>query len=81
MEIDDIFSHLHTFPKCDEHRRPDPANTYSLKVSNRNTRKRCGICSKLPIKIPERRRSDLFIIYFEHISHLFLVFLLLTLNK
>ena len=28
-----------------------------------------------------RRRSGLFVVNFEHISHLFLVFLLLTLNK
>ena len=42
------------------------------------------ICSELTIKIPERRhlhRSGVFIINFEHISHLFLVFLLLTLSK
>ena len=41
------------------------------------------ICSELTIKIPERlhwRRSDVFIVYFEHISHLVLMFLLLTLN-
>ena len=39
---------------------------------------------KLKIKIPERRqrrRSGVFIVNFEHISHLFLVFLLFTLNK
>ena len=46
--------------------------------------KRCEICSKLTIKTPERRqwrRSGVFIVNFEHISHLFLVFLFLTLNK
>ena len=50
----------------------------------RNTRKRCEICSKLTIKTLEQRqrcRSGVFIVNFEHISHLFLVFLLLTLNK
>ena len=39
---------------------------------------------KVTIKIPERyqrRRSGVFIFNFEHISHLFLVFLLLTLSK
>ena len=54
-----------------------------FKVNNRNTRARCEICSKLIIKIPERRqwrRSGIFIVNFEHISHLVLVFLLLTLN-
>ena len=32
-----------------------PANIYSLKANNRNTRKRCEICFKLTIKTPERR--------------------------
>ena len=50
-----------------------------LPVSNRNTRTRCEICSKLTIKTPERR-SGVFIINFEHISYIALVFLLLTLN-
>ena len=52
-------------------------------VSNRNTRARCEICSKLTIKTPERRqwRSGVFIVNFEHISHLVLVFLLLTLSR
>ena len=40
----------------------------SFKVNKRNTRTRCEICSKLTIKTSE------------HISHLVLVFLLLTLN-
>ena len=37
------------------------------------------MCLKLTIKIPERRqwrRSGIFIVNFEHISHLVLVFLL-----
>ena len=32
-----------------------PARNYMFKVSNRNTRTRCEICSKLTIKTPERR--------------------------
>ena len=54
-----------------------------LKVNIRNTRTRCKICSKLTIKIPERRQwrhSGILIVNFEHISHLALVFLLVTLN-
>ena len=47
-----------------------------FKVNNRNTRKKCEICSKLTIKTPERRRSGVFIVNFEHILHHFLVFLL-----
>ena len=61
----------------------NPAGVYMLKVSNRNTRARCEICSKLTIKTPERchrRRSGVFIINFENISHLVLVLLLFTLN-
>ena len=60
-----------------------PANIYLFKVNNRNTRKSCEICSQLPIKTPERhwRRSGLFIVNFDHTSHLFPVFLLLTLSK
>ena len=33
-----------------------PASIYLLKVNNRNTRTRCEICSKLTIKLSERRR-------------------------
>ena len=56
-----------------------PAGNYMFKVNNRNTRTRCEICSKLAIKIPERRhwlRSDVFIVNFEHISQLVPVFLI-----
>ena len=51
-----------------------------FKVNNRTARTRCEICSKLTIKTPERR-SGVFIVNFEHISHRFLVFLLLTLSR
>ena len=60
-----------------------PAEIYLLKVNNRNSRARCEICSKLTINIPQRRqwrRSGIFIVNFEQISHLALVFLLLTLS-
>ena len=49
---------------------------YLLKVNNRNTRTRCEICSKLTIKTT----SGDFIVNFEHISHIVLVFLMITLN-
>ena len=64
--------------------RKYPVGIYLLKVKNRNTRTRCEICLKLTIKTPERRqwrRSGVFIVNFERISHLVLVLLLLTLNK
>ena len=33
-----------------------PGNIYLFKFNNRNTRKKCEICSMLTIKTPERRR-------------------------
>ena len=53
------------------------AGIYLLKVNNRKTRRR------LTIKTPEQRHwrpSTVFIVNFDHISHLALFFLLLTLN-
>ena len=61
-----------------------PAGIYLLKVNNRNTRKRCKMCSKLKIKKTERRnwrRSGVFIVKFEHMSHPVPLFLLLILNR
>ena len=61
-----------------------PAGICLFKVNNRNTRTSCEICSKLTINTPKRRqwrRSGVFIVNFEHISHLVLVFLLLTLSR
>ena len=55
-----------------------------FKVNNRNTRTMFEICSKLTIKTLERRqwrRSGVFIINFEQISHIVLLFLSLTFNK
>ena len=59
----------------------DITGNYMLK--RRNIRARCEICSTPTIKTPERRhwrRSGVFIVNFEHTSHLVLVFLLLTLS-
>ena len=59
------------------------AGIYLLKVNNKSTRIWCEICSKLTIKTPERRlwrHAGVFIVNFEHISYLLLVFLLLTLK-
>ena len=60
-----------------------PCGIYLLKVNNRNTRTRCEISSKLTIKTPEQRqwrRSGVFIVNFTHISHLILMFQMLTSN-
>ena len=55
-----------------------------LKENRRKTWKKCEICSKSTIETPEQyqwRRSGIFIVNFKHISHLFLEFLLSTLNR
>ena len=65
-------------------RKAFPAGNNMFKVNNENTRTSCEICLKLTIKTPERhhwRRSGVFIVDFEHISHLVLVFLLSTLSR
>ena len=49
------------------------AVNYMFKVNKRNAKTRCEICSELIIGV--------FIVNFEHTSHLVLVFLLLTLNR
>ena len=61
-----------------------PVGNYMFKVSNRNTRPRCEVCSKLTINTPEQRhwrRSCVFIVNFEYISHLVQGFLVLTLSR
>ena len=60
------------------------ANIYLLKVNNRNAGKKCKTCPDLTVKTPGQRQqhhSDVFIVNSEYISRLFLLFLLLTLNK
>ena len=62
---------------------PFPSNICLFKVNNSNIKKRCEIPSKLT-EISERlqwRSSEVFIVNPEHISHIFLVFLLLTLKE
>ena len=60
-----------------------PVGIYLLKVSTIIIRTKREICSKLIIKTSERRqwrRSGTFIANFQHISHLVLTFLSLTLK-
>ena len=52
-----------------------------FKVNNRNSRTRCEICSKLTIKTYQWWPSGVFIVNLEHISHLVLMFLFLTLGR
>ena len=56
--------------------RPNAANIYLFKVNNRNTRKRCEICSKVNNKNTRTTSYNLNIF-----PHVFLVFLLLTLGS
>ena len=53
---------------------PGPPCIYMLKLNQRNTRTRCEICSSV------KNRPGDFIVNFEHISHLIVMFLLLILN-
>ena len=61
-----------------------PVGIYSFKVNNGNTRTMCENCSNSTVKTPEQRhfcRSGVFIVNVEQISHILMVFPLLTLNK
>ena len=65
-----------------------PGNIYLFKVNKRKHRKKCEIWSKLTMKTQRRQTKIsypliriLLFVNFEHISHLFLVFLLLILNN
>ena len=54
------------------------------KAAIETLKKRCEICSKVTRKTPEWRqwrRSDVFNVNFEHVLHLFLIFLLLIFDK
>ena len=58
-----------------------PRETLTFSKSNIETlKKKFEMCSKLTIKTPERL-STVFIVNYGHISHLFLVCPLITLNK
>ena len=53
---------------------------FFLEFSNHNSSTKCEISSKLTTETPERHQwhSGVFIVIFEHIWHVFLLFLLLT---
>ena len=58
-----------------------PANIYLFKVNNENTITMFEICSNLTTETLERRRYGVFLVNFEKISHILLVFPLFTLSK
>ena len=60
------------------------ANNYLFKTNNKNTRKCFETCSELTIQNLKRRyccHSSVIIVNLEHVSHLFLAFLSLTLSR
>ena len=65
----------------------NPSRHFLVQRQQRRIITMCEICSKLTIKTPERRKwrrwscPGVSVINFEQISHIALVFLLLTLNK
>ena len=63
--------HVKSFRKKNEEFKTVLITSFTLLL-----RTKCEICSKLTIKIPERR-----VVHIEHILHLVLVFLLLALNR
>ena len=73
-----VQSNIYIFlKKCSTEYKYFPAGIYVLKVNNGNTKIPCEICSKLTIKTPERghwRHFGVFIVNFEQISHIVLVF-------
>ena len=58
-----------------------PASIYLFKVNNENTKTMREICSKLTINTSVRRGFAVFIVNFEQVSHIVLVFPLLNLKK
>ena len=66
------------------HKKSKRGATMTTKIMLGTLGNRGEICLKLTLKTPERRHSrcsGVFIVNFDYISLLFLVFLLLTLNK
>ena len=57
-----------------------PARICLFKVNNRNTKKRCETCSQSAIKSSSVTLFWCFMVNFEDISHLVLIFILLTLS-
>ena len=80
MMVNKASTHLYTLGDNIYIRTNSPTTIFLFIVNNSNTRKRSEICLKLTLKAPEWR-STVFIVNIENISHIFLVFLLLTLKK
>ena len=68
-----------TLPWVTKSKLSFPTNVYSFKANIRNTRKRCMF--KINNKDTRWHRSGVFIVMREHICHLFVMLLLLTLSK
>ena len=62
-------------------KRTIPLNIHLIKVNNKNSRKMCEIkVNNKDIQRRHSRRFEVFIVNLEHIWHLSLVFILLTLS-
>ena len=74
---DFIFSRVSDlpYPPLPNSNRPLLANIYLFKVNKKNSRERCEICSN------QWHRSGVFVVNFEHISHLSLLCRNLFFNK
>ena len=75
---------LHRLRRVKTYSKSSSAGIYLLRVNNRNTRTRCEISLKLTVKTPERRHwghSGVCIVNFQQVSHIVLMFLMLTLSK
>ena len=57
-----------------------PGKHFHAQYQQKKHQERYEICSKLTTKTSQQRRSGVFFVNFDHISLLFLVFLLLTLD-
>ena len=79
MMLNKASAHLYAMGNNIYTRKNSPTNIYLFIVNNSNNRKRCEICTNLRINTP-KRHSTVFIVNFEHISYIFLVFVL-TLSK
>ena len=80
MMLNKASAHIYTVGNNIYTRKNSPTDIQLFIVHNSNTRQMFEICSELTIKTPEWH-STVFIVNFEHVPHIFLVFLLLTLNK
>ena len=62
-DVESFFTSIAVAETIDYILKRIPAGNYMFKFSNRNTRTKCEICSKLTIKTPERRQASFWCLY------------------